>query len=41
MKSIGLKNIQVEYELSNKVIKTVNEEWALMVGFDDTFKADN
>ena len=38
---IGSQNIEVEYKLSNKKIKGINEECNLKVGVDDPFKADN
>ena len=37
---IRSRNIKVEYKLSFKKIKKVNEECDQGVGFDDTFKAD-
>ena len=38
---IASKNIKMEYKLSNKEIKKINEESDLRVGFDDAFKTDN
>ena len=37
---IESKNIKVEYKLSNREMKKMNEERDLRVGFDDTFKTD-
>ena len=38
---IGSKNIKVEYELSKREIKNVNEKCNLEIGFNDTLKAEN
>ena len=41
MQYIGSKNIKVEYKLSNREIKKINEEYDFGIRFNDTFKTDN